>query len=361
MWNPDGFMDMLYERSALERQELSALSNLERKAVLIERLRASLGSYEEMRSPLVPVVLERIEYDDHIRERVEIGTVHGLRMPMYILIPKQGNIPLEPGQLPGMLAIHGHGYGSREVIGLTAEGTPITKKGGHNSFALELMKQGHIVATPEMIGLGDRKLQRDTVPGKERSSCVSLTGQLMMYGMSLAGLRVFEAIRALDYLLTRQEVHPNQVGCMGFSGGGLVAAYAAALDERIQAAVLCAFTNTFKGSILSINHCIDNFIPGVLSYAELPELIGLIAPRPLFIESGEQDPIFPAATVKDAIDRLRGIYQQEDAISKLQYDIFPGIHEVNGSSVYPWLRATWGLHEQTSVNDVMTMKAEERA
>lgn len=310
--------------------------------MLKERLQSSLGSFEDMRSPLEPVLLERVEYDEYIRERVEIGTVTGLRMPVYVLIPKAGNRPVEPGKLPGMLALHGHGYGSREVVGLAADGTILQqKKGGHNSFALELMKQGHIVVAPEMIGLGDRRLIRDTKPGKDRSSCVSLTGQLLMYGMSLAGLRVFEALRALDYLSSRSEVNPDQIGCMGFSGGGLVAAYASALDERIQAAVLCAFTNTFKGSILSINHCIDNFIPGVLDYAELPELIGLIAPRPLFIESGENDPIFPSASARTAIEIIRDIYRKEDALDRLQYDIFPGVHEVNGRAAYPWLLSTW--------------------
>ncbi|WP_339319529.1 alpha/beta hydrolase family protein [Paenibacillus sp. FSL R10-2734] len=341
MWNPDGFMEMLYEQSVTARKGLSSRSNSERKALLKERLQSSLGSYEDMRAPLNPILLERIEYEDYIRERIEIGTVIGLRMPIYILIPKTEVRVVQSGQLPGMLALHGHGYGSREVIGLASDGTMLTKKGGHNSFAMELMRQGHIVVAPEMIGLGDRRLLRDTIPGKERSSCISLTGQLLMYGMSLGGLRVFEALRALDYFVTRTEVAADQIGCMGFSGGGTVAAYASALDERIKATVLCAFTNTFKGSILSINHCIDNFVPGVLDYAELPDLIGLIAPRPLFIESGENDPIFPASSLQEAIEILQGIYCQEQAEDMLQYDIFPGVHEVNGREIYPWLRSIW--------------------
>lgn len=345
MWNPDVFMEMLYERSAATRKKQAGLRREERKALLKERLRTSLGSFEEMRAPLDPVLLERIEYDDYVRERVEIGTVTGLRMPVYVHIPKVLNKHSRSGELPGnppgMLALHGHGYGSREVVGLAPDGTMRETKGGHNSFALELARRGHIVAAPEMIGFGDRKLLRDTVPGKERSSCASLTGQLLMFGMSIAGLRVFEAIRTLDYLAMRAETDPDKLGCMGFSGGGVVAAYTAALDERISAAVLCGFTNTYKGSILSINHCIDNFIPGVLDYAELPDLIGLIAPRHLFIESGENDPIFPAATVREAVGIVRDIYRDEGAERRLQYDIFPGVHEVSGRAAYPWLLSAW--------------------
>jgi len=346
MWNPDKFMESLYERSAAARKKQSELGREERKALQKEHLRAALVPFEEMRAPLDPILLERTEYDDYVRERVEIGTVTGLRMPVYVLIPKESSRTWElpgnsSGKLPGMLALHGHGYGSREVAGFAPDGTMSVKKGGHNRFALELARQGHIVAAPEMIGFGDRRLLRDTVPGKERSSCNSLTGQLLMHGMSLAGLRVYEAIRTLDYLSMRAEADPGAIGCMGFSGGGLLAAYAAAIDERIKAAVLCGFTSTYKGSILSINHCIDNYIPGVLDYAELPDWIGLIAPRPLFVESGENDPIFPAGSVREAVEILRNIYRDEGAEHRLQSDIFPGAHEVSGRNVYPWLRSTW--------------------
>lgn len=208
MWNPDKFMESLYERSAAARKKQSELGREERKALQKEHLRAALVPFEEMPAPLDPILLERTEYDDYVRERVEIGTVTGLRMPVYVLIPKESSRTWElpgnsSGKLPGMLALHGHGYGSREVAGFAPDGTMSVKKGGHNRFALELTRQGHIVAAPEMIGFGDRRLLRDTVPGKERSSCNSLTGQLLMHGMSLAGLRVYEAIRTLDYLSMR--------------------------------------------------------------------------------------------------------------------------------------------------------------
>ena len=96
------------------------------------------------------------------------------------------------------------------------------------------------------------------------SSCQTLASHLLLYGISLAGLRVQEAQRAFDYLVSREDVDASRIGCFGFSGGGLLAAYTAALDERIQATVLCAFTNTFKGSIMGVRHCIDNYLPGVL-------------------------------------------------------------------------------------------------
>ena len=56
----------------------------------------------------------------------------------------------------------------------------------------------------------------------------------MMHGKTLAGLRVAETLKALEYVAERPEVQANQIGIMGFSGGGLISFLSAALDERIR-------------------------------------------------------------------------------------------------------------------------------
>jgi dienelactone hydrolase len=285
---------------------------------------------------LDPVLLERTEYTDHIRERVEIGTCYGMRVPVYVLIPKE-----RPDKGPAVLALHGHGYGSREIVGLHPDGSDNRENPTiHGNYALEMVKRGFIVIAPEIIGFGDRRLAADQEGGQVGiSSCNTITAHLLMYGIPIAGLRVHEALRALEYMRSRPEIDESRIGCAGFSGGGLIAAYAAALDRRIKAAVLWGFTNTFKISILAMHHCVDNYIPGVLRFAELPDLIGLIAPRALFVESGDNDPIFPVEGVRQALDKLREIYRQFNAETELRWDIFPGAHQVTGRKAYPWLRS----------------------
>ena len=243
------------------------------------------------------------------------------------------------GKSAAVLALHGHGFGSRQIVGLKADGTEHTGEPDlHGNYALEMVRRGFVVVVPEILGFGDRRLEADQSGGQVgNSSCQTLASHLMLYGISLAGLRVQEAMRALDYMASREDVDSNRIGCFGFSGGGLLAAYTAALDERIQATVLCAFTNTFKGSIMAVRHCIDNYLPGVLDYAELPELIGLLAPRPLFIASGRQDPIFPIETVETAVSYLERVYAEASASERLGVHLYEGIHEVKGSQAYPWL------------------------
>lgn len=335
MWNPDAIMENLYlsyeqKRQAQMREESAEQTRQRLKQGLASSLQIGLMTKDELR----PVLLERVERKDHIQERIEFGTVSGFRVPAYVLIPKG-----KKERSTAVLALHGHGYGSRQISGMHADGTENTgEPDSHGNYALELVRRGFIVMVPEIIGFGDRRLAEELKDGKVgNSSCQALASHLMLYGISLAGLRVHEAQRAIDYLLTREDVEGDSVGCFGFSGGALVASYAAALDERVKATVLCAFANTFKGSIMHLRHCIDNYLPSALAYAELPDLIGLIAPRSLFIASGRQDRIFPVATTEVAIEQLKREYTKAGAAKRLGFHLYEGKHEVNGSQAYPWL------------------------
>jgi dienelactone hydrolase len=242
-------------------------------------------------------------------------------------------------KLPVVLAVHGHGYGSKEIVGLHPSGMEnLGDPGIHKNFAIELVRKGMIVVAPELIGFGDLKLEGDQTAGTPTdNSCFPLASQLLLLGKTLAGLRIFECSRILDYINSLDEADNNRIGCMGLSGGGLVAAYTAALDDRIKATVISGYTNRFYGSIMSRRHCLDNYIPGILKYAEMPELIGLIAPRKLFIEAGNRDHLFPLAEVKVAFNRLQEIYQSFDAETALSADFFSGGHEINGEKSYDWL------------------------
>nr|WP_315971395.1 alpha/beta hydrolase family protein [Paenibacillus sp. N3.4] len=218
-------MENLYRNFEEKRKQLKKSESAEQtKARVKEKLAGSLGISKE-KDELRPMLLERLELEDHFRERVEFGTVWGFRVPAYVLIPKGAS-----GKTPAVLAIHGHGYGSRQIVGLHPDGTEHTGEADiHGNYARELVKRGFIVIAPEVIGFGDRRLEADQANGQVgNSSCQTLASHLLLYGISLAGLRVQEALCALDYIVTREDVDVDRVSCMGFSGGGLLAAYASA-------------------------------------------------------------------------------------------------------------------------------------
>lgn len=295
-----------------------------------------LGGFPASPAELQPDLLERVACFGYTRERVEITTYEGMRMPLYLLIPEQA----ASSPVPAVLAIHGHGYGSREITGLNPDGSDREGEPGlHKDFAVSLVQQGYVVAAPEMLGFGDRRLAEDLASGEPgRNSCFRLSAALLMAGQTMAGYRIYETMRTLDYLQTRDEVIGERIGIMGISGGGLVAGFTAALDERFRCAVVSGYANTFADSILTRSHCLDNYIPGILCEAEMPELLGLIAPRGLFLESGNSDHLFGPAGAERALARLQLIYSAAGQGRQLEADFFAGGHEIHGEPAFAWLR-----------------------
>ena len=298
MWSPNLYLENLYQKCVNQH---STTYNADWQTSLKEKIRKSLGNFDDNKEPLDPVLLEKSDLGTYWRLRVEITTIHPLRMPVYVLIPKSKN----NGKFPAVIAIHGHGYGSKEAIGLNPDYSARTEVGYHKEFAVELVKKGFVAVVPELVGFGERKLQADLGKGLPTdNSCFMIASQLLLVGKTLPGLRVQECRRVIDFVQTLNYVDENRIGCMGISGGGLVAAFTSILDKRLKATIISGYTNTFKGSIMDRRHCLDNYIPGVLTYAEMPDLIGLIVPRALFIEAATSDHLFPLDQVTLAIEKL---------------------------------------------------------
>ena len=90
----------------------------------------------------------------------------------------------------------------------------------------------------------------------------------------MIGWRVWDVMRTIDYIATRPELDAKRVGCMGISGGGTAPLFSAALEPRIRAAMVSGYLNTFRDSIVSLSHCIDNYVPGILNWAEMYDVAG---------------------------------------------------------------------------------------
>ncbi|WP_054859854.1 alpha/beta hydrolase family protein [Gracilibacillus sp. JCM 18860] len=331
----DELFDQFYDHALTD--SVKAVGPVERKLTLKTGLLNLLGDFSQLEEEMLtakPELLEKREFPEYTRELFLFPITPLLECKMYVLTPKS-----EQNFYPSVLALHGHGYGVKEIVGLKENGGEEDdgEPGIHQYFAVKLVKKGGLkVFAPEVIGFGgERMLTRDIKQGKQ-NSCEAMATNLLMEGKTLAGLRIWEARQVLSYMEKHPDVNADKLGMMGFSGGALVTAYTAALDLRVKATVLTGFTNTFRGSIMAMRHCIDNYVPGILNFAELPEWISLIAPRALFIEAGDKDPIFPHRSVLEAIKEIEEAYHNRP--EKFAYDIFPGSHEISGRKAYDWLK-----------------------
>lgn len=276
-------------------------------------------------------IMEETETDGFLLRLVSLEDGEGYRLPCYIVFP-QGAAGAGSGPFPAALAVHGHGCGARSAVGLPPGG-------GGPDFALRIAEKGFVVAVPELLGFGRRRLPEFALLPPEEKACERIASILLLYGQTLAARRVYDTALALDYLLSLPEAQKDGACAMGFSGGAMVCMLSAIFDARIKAAALCSYPNLFKTSIIEKRHCIDNYIPGILEDAEMSDLLSLIAPRPLFLSSGIDDPIFPVTGAREAFFQVEEVYKLCGVEKELTLEIFEGAHEISDKKVYDWLLA----------------------
>lgn len=302
---------------------------------LRRRLNAALGGLPWERVPLAPEVVEVRLLDDYRRETIYFQSRPGLAAFGYFLVPNDCAL-----HRPAVLCLPGHGRGVDSLVGIAEDGGRRALGAPdeyQQDFALQCVARGFPVFALEQISFGHRRSEAARQEGSGSSSCRRDSMAALMLGETMAGWRVWDALRALDYLETRPEVDKGRLAVMGISGGGMTALFAAALDTRIRAAVVSGYFNTFAASILSIDHCPDNYVPGLQTLVEMPDFAGLIAPRALFVEGGRQDPIFPVSALQTAIERAREIYAAFGCPQNFDAQIFEGGHEFHGREAFPFL------------------------
>jgi dienelactone hydrolase len=297
----------------------------------------SLGSAQLPEAPLDPQRLEMVDKGDYTREKVLLRTSAHTLMPVYILKPKAS-----AGPFPVVLALHGHGYGVKDIVGLWEDGEERdTPDGYHKDFAVALCRRGFLVAAPEISCFGERQSDFSYLKplmGQEApSTCHHTAAMAFHLGGSVVGLRVRDGIRLIDYLETRPDADTQRLGAMGLSGGGMHTFFSTCLDPRIRACVVSGYFCPMRYSIFGMHHCTCNYVPGLHPFGEVYDLAGLIAPRPMLVEAGTRDPIFPLAGVEEAVSKARTVYRVFDAEHQLECDYFEGRHRIGGQRAYDFL------------------------
>lgn len=201
----------------------------------------------------------------------------------------------------------------------------------YHAAQVSLARLGYVVLGFDPIGQGERR-----VPGQGHH----LAYGCVLVGQTMEGMMVWDAMRAVDYLLTRAEVDPERIGLTGNSGGGMNTFYAMPVDERIAAgASFCFVCSYFDWVRDGGNHCICNHLPGVFQRLEEFEILALRGPRPILVGSGAKDPIFPIRGTRQAVAHARTIYGfsgAEDAVELVETPEGHGWSQPLREAAYGW-------------------------
>jgi dienelactone hydrolase len=300
---------------------------------LREKLTELLGGFPTTREPLRPVTLDTRAFPGYRREKVVFDSRPGVSVLAYVLLPTQAPTPAAT-----VICVPGHGRGVDDIVGIDEHGRDRTDKAGYqHDFAIQVAEAGMAAVAIEPMAFGCRRDPLNARRGLSQKGCEPAAGGALLLGETMIGWRVRDVMRTLDYIATRPDLDVNRVGCMGISGGGTATLFTAALEPRIRAAMVSGYLNTFRDSVGSLAHCIDNYVPGILNWAEMHDIAGLVAPRPLFVESGEQDNIFPIAASLESFKQVHEIYGVFQAVDRVAHEVFPADHSFWGKRGIPFM------------------------
>ncbi|HDY88566.1 MAG TPA: hypothetical protein ENH82_10730 [bacterium] len=264
-------------------------------------------------------LLEKTEFDDYVREKWELEVVPGRSMPFYILLPKS-----KSGVPKTVLCLHGHGSGARDIINMPVDDETKELIGILNTdYALQCVKRGWCAVAPELFAFGERvDFVEDARPGFD-GGCEKPFLNAVQMGKTLIGIRAKDICTLIDWMSFHSNLDISDLACIGLSGGGMMTMYTSALDSRIQRALISGYVTEASGSILGVRHCSCNYVPHLGKWADIPDIAGLIAPRPLIVQSGKKDAIFPIESVRRAYEKIRKVYvvfNKPDRIHKHEHD-----------------------------------------
>jgi dienelactone hydrolase len=279
----------------------------------------------------------RVELPTHIREE-RVLTAEGLApVPVHLLLPREAN-PGAAAKRAGILALHGHGeFGHDSVAGVWE--SPQEKaaiESAKYDYGLKLVERGYVVAVPCLTPFGRR---RGPGPAKPKGGdlCTAVNLQMQHLGKLLLAENLRDSLWTLDYLAAHAAVDTERLGCVGLSYGGRMTTFTTALDSRVKVCVIAGAMNVFQERAMSGATSGCQVIPGLLNYGDIPEVAGLIAPRPCVWTVGDGDRLLDPGWVEKFRERQARVYAALGTADQMVVDRFTGGHEWHGDIAYPIL------------------------
>ena len=205
-----------------------------------------------------------------------------------------------------------------------------------------LAGEGYVVLCPDALGFEDREKPYKLKGGRlERF----LFLQYVVNGKCMAWKNILDMRRAVDYIASRPEVRGDRLGCYGHSMGSTHAWLVGPWEPRLKAIVgnccLPTYAAIHEHQLL---HCFPNFVPGIYPDGDTPDIAGLIAPRALHLNLGENDGGSPIEFARKGVDTIRSAYEAQHAEANFTFFIEKDTGHVLSDEMWRRTKLTFEKH-----------------
>lgn len=340
--NLDGYYDVenqlpryLRERAgeyfAAERERKGSIDSIEAHERHIERMREAfldaLGGLPEQRTALNVDVTGTEEREGYTIEKVVYESLPGFHVT--------GNLyrPEGHGPFPAVLFPCGHSP--------SAKASPVYQRA-----CIDLVRNGFVTLVIDPIGQGERVQSYDPETDEVRRQSIrehTYLGQsCLVAGANLARYFVWDMVRALDYLESREDVDNDRLGVAGNSGGGMQTGFLMLIDDRLDAAVPCCFVTSREeymktGQAQDGEQILHRAIERGLNY---DDFLASFAPKPTLIGAAQSDFLCIEGTRKsfDRVERIYELYDRSENVELAVADRTHGLTAPLREAMVNWFR-----------------------
>ncbi|MEA1949837.1 MAG: alpha/beta hydrolase family protein [Planctomycetota bacterium] len=281
-----------------------------------------------------PLPRETIQKDGYRMESLTYEAEPSDRVPALLLVPDG----VDAGHPAAAVAVwHQHNgeyqLGKSEPAGLA--GNPMHHAG------VALAREGYVVLCPDALCFEQRRSEKLVGQDYERFEFL----RYLVSGKCMAWKNILDMRRAIDYLCSRAEVQADRIGCYGHSMGSTHAWMVGPWEPRIKCLVgNCCLPTYAAIHRTEILHCFPNFIPGWFNHGDTPDIAALIAPRPLLLNFGAEDPGSPIEEVRAGLKTIGQAYAAADAAENFSYYMEDGAEHVLSPEMWRRAREWFAKH-----------------
>jgi len=257
------------------------------------------------RSPLNVRITGKLDEPGYTVENIAYESLPRAYVTGNLFVPKKRS-----GKVPAVVYVCGHAY------------SPYGNKTQYQRHGISLAKNGYVALILDSIQVAETFALHHGVSHQEMYHWYSRA-------YTPAGVEVWNAIRAIDYLESRPEIDADRIGMTGRSGGAAMTWFTAAVDPRIKVAIPVMGISTYAANVAADTqklHCDCMFAINFCRHDMLHQG-ALIAPRPLLMAHGRKDNLFPVAGYEEFERKVGALYRSYGVAEQFKNIVVDTAHQ----------------------------------